>query len=133
MPLILHSQASSAARLFVFLSCLFLFCGCKDAFKAEDPQLKPIHTMLQQKLPAGINQAIVLEFLSARGYETEPPEKPGTIVAVIRHVDPQFLRPVTARVTFYFDANGKLDTFDLVRIANQPIPQEQEQGQQQQQ
>lgn len=132
MPLILHSQARPVARLFLFFCCLFLFCGCKNAFKVEDPQLKPIQTMLEQKLPAGVNQAVVQQFLSARGYETEPPQKPGTMVAVIRHVDPQLLHPVTARVTFYFDANGKLDTFDLVRIANQPIPQEQGQQQQQQ-
>jgi hypothetical protein len=125
MPLTLHPQRTCAARLWLFFFCLVLLCGCKNTFKVEDPQLQPIQTMLQQKLPAGTNQAIVEQFLSARGYETEPPEKPGTMVAVIRHVDPQFLRPVTARVTFYFDANGKLNTFELVRIANQPAPQQQ--------
>jgi hypothetical protein len=127
MPWIPHSRPSSPARLILLLSCVLFFFGCKDAFKVEDPQLKPIQTMLQQKLPAGANQAVVQQFLSSRGYETEPPQKPGTMVAVIRHVDTERLRPVTARVTFYFDANGKLDTFELVRIANQPIPQPEQQ------
>lgn len=134
--LYLRSQASSAARLLLFFSCLFLLCGCKNTFKIVDPQLKPIQTMLEQKLPAGSNLAIVQQFLSARGYQTEPPEKPGTVVAVIRHVDPQLLRPVTARATFYFDAHDKLDTFELTRIPNQPSPEEpeqQQQGQEQQQ
>jgi len=129
MPSIRHSQRSAATELFLLAFCLFLFCGCKDAFKVEDPQLKPIQTMLEQKLPTGTNQGMVEQFLSARGYETEPAEKPGTMVAVIRHVDPQLLRPVTARVTFYFDANGRLNTFELVRIANAPVPEPQPQQQ----
>jgi len=29
---------------------------------------------------------------------------------------------VTARVTFYFDANGKLNTYEIVRTINAPIP-----------
>jgi hypothetical protein len=122
MPSILYSQRSAAA-LFLLGSCLFVFCGCKDAFKVEDPQLKPIRTMLEQKLPTGTNQGMVEQFLSARGYETEPGDKPGTMVAVIHHVDPRWLKPVTARVTFYFDANDKLNTFELVRIANPPVPE----------
>jgi hypothetical protein len=65
----------------------------------------------------------VVEFLSARGYPTEPPEKPGTLVAIIRHIDTEKLQPVTARVTFYFDANGKLNTYEIVRTMNAPIPQ----------
>jgi len=28
---------------------------------------------------------------------------------------------VTAMVTFYFDANGKLNTYDIVRTMNQPV------------
>jgi len=30
---------------------------------------------------------------------------------------------VTVRVTFYFDASGKLNTYEMVRTANAPIPQ----------
>jgi len=30
---------------------------------------------------------------------------------------------VTARVTFYFDENGKLKDYELQRTMNEPIPQ----------
>lgn len=33
----------------------------------------------------------------------------------------QTVRPVTARVTFCFDANGRLNTIEMVRIPNQAI------------
>src|SRR5271157_4568793 len=59
--------------------------------------------------------------VDANGYELQPSEKPGTLVAIIRHIDLQTVRPVTARVTFYFDTNGKLNTVEMTRIPNQPI------------
>jgi len=31
------------------------------------------------------------------------------------------VRPVTARVTFYFDANGRLSAIEMIRIPNQAI------------
>lgn len=102
---------------------LFFFAGCKGAFKVEDPQLKPIQAMIEQSLPPGTSQGAVQEFLSARGYPTEPASKPGTLVAIIRHIDTEKLQPVTARVTFYFDANGKLNTYEIVRTMNTPVPQ----------
>jgi len=95
--------------------------GCKKALQVDDPQLKPIQSMLETELPAGTPEAAVSQFLSMRGYPTEPPDKPGTLVAIIRHVDAEKLQPVTARVTFYFDANGKLNTYDIARTMNQPV------------
>jgi hypothetical protein len=117
------SRTSWFARLMIFAAFLLCLCGCKNAFKVEDPQLKPIEDMLKEKLPVGTTEGAVLEFLSARGYPTENSGKPGTLVAIIRHIDTQRLQPVTARVTFYFDANGKLNTFDIERTMNAPIPQ----------
>ena len=108
---------------FVLLSASVLLPGCKNALKIEDPQLKPIESMLQEKLPPGTAEGVVTQFISMRGYPTEPPQKPGTLVAIIRHIDTERMQPVTARVTFYFDANGKLNTFELVRTMNAPIPQ----------
>ena len=103
------------------------FVGCKDtfknAFKVEDPQLKPIETMVQQNVPLGAPQAVVLEFLSARGYPTDNPTERDTIVGIIRHIDTEKMQPVTARVTFHFDKNGKLESFDVVRTMNEPVPQ----------
>lgn len=89
--------------------------------QVEDPQLKPIQEMIETQLPKGSTTARVTDFLSVRGYEMQNPEKPGTLVAVIRHIDTQTVRPVTARVTFYFDASGNLDSVEMTRIWNQPI------------
>jgi hypothetical protein len=120
----------SVVRRFFFLLAIVVLSsgGCRDslknAFKVEDPQLKPIETMVQQNVPLGSTQAGVLEFLSARGYPTDNPTEPNTIVGIIRHIDTEKLQPVTARVTFYFDANGKLKSIDVVRTMNEPIPQQ---------
>jgi hypothetical protein len=125
LPCRLQSRANLVATAYLFLSVLLLFAaGCKQARpQVDDPQLKPIQAMIDEKLPIGTTQGSVLEFLSARGYPTEATDKPGTIVAVIRHIDTEKLQPVTARVTFYFDANGKLNTYEMVRTMNAPIPQ----------
>jgi hypothetical protein len=117
-------QPARLRSIFAALIAGLLFLGgCNDALKVNDPQLKPIQAMLDEKLPVGSTEGAVAEFLSARGYPTEPPEKPGTLVAIIRHIDTEKLQPVTARVTFYFDANGKLNTYEIVRTVNAPIPQ----------
>jgi hypothetical protein len=100
---------------------IFVSGGCKKAFQVDDPQLKPIQTMLETELPTGTPESAVSQFLSTRGYPTEPSNKPGTLVAVIRHIDTEKLQPVTARVTFYFDANGRLNTYDIARTMNQSV------------
>jgi len=102
---------------------LLFISGCKHAFQVDDPQLKPIQEMLEKNLPIGSTEGAVNLFLSMRGYPTEPSEKPGTIIAIIRHIDTERLQPITARVTFYFDANGKLNTYEIVRTMNAPLPQ----------
>jgi len=109
-----------------FYSFLLFFAllagGCQKSFmQVDDPQLKPIQEMIESQLPKGSTTERVATFLSVRGYERQAPEKPGTLVAIIRHIDRQTVRPVTARVTFSFDANGKLNSVDMTRIPNQPI------------
>ena len=99
-----------------------LAAGCQKTFmQVEDPQLKPIQEMIEAQLPKGSTTERVTTFLSVRGYELQNPEQPGTLVAIIRHIDTQTVRPVTARVTFHFDANGRLDYVEMTRIWNQPI------------
>ena len=110
-----------ALTVLLIAGFLFFSAGCKKAFQVDDPQLKPIQNMLDTELPTGTPEAAVSQFLSMRGYPTEPSDKPGTLIAVIRHIDTEKLQPVTARVTFYFDANGKLNTYDIVRTMNQPV------------
>jgi hypothetical protein len=120
--------ASTAVRLgpLPFCSLLLLLAllaaGCqKTFFQVDDPQLKPIQEMIETQLPKGSTTERVTTFLSVRAYELQTPEKPGTLVAIIRHIDLQTVRPVTARVTFYFDANGRLNAVEMTRTANQPI------------
>ena len=38
---------------------------------------------------------------------------------IIRHIDQEKLKPVTARVTFHFDKNDKLVKTDIERTLNQ--------------
>jgi hypothetical protein len=111
-----------AFALFFALSGFVSSCGKPQPGETSDPQLKPIQEMLQQQLPIGTADASVQSFLSARGYTLEVPTKPGTVVATIRHIDPETVQPVTARVIFYFDANGRLNTYEIRRIFNQRVP-----------
>lgn len=122
-------------RFLLFLAVVsVLFCaGCQKNYEVDDPQLKPIQDMLNEQLPRGTTQGAVNQFLAARGYDMEATDKPGTTVAIIRHIDTEKLQPVTARVTFYFDATGKLNATEIVRTFNRPVPQPQQQPQPEQQ
>jgi hypothetical protein len=94
--------------------------GCRGIGRAEDPQLKPIATMLEQQLPPRTPEEKVVLFLDNHGYPILAAQKQGTIVADIRRTDTAAVQPVVARVTFYFDANRKLNTFELRRPVNEP-------------
>jgi hypothetical protein len=94
--------------------------GCGKSLKASDPQLQPIQEMLDANLPPGTPTSVVNQFVSTRGYAVEPSGKADAMIVIIRHIDKQKLQPVTARVTFHFDANDKLVSTDIVRTFNQP-------------
>jgi hypothetical protein len=94
--------------------------GCSGTRRTEDPQLKPIQAMLEQQLPPRTPEEKVVAFLDNHGYAILPPEKQGTIVANIRRTDTATVQPVMARVTFYFDANRKLNTFEVQRPVDEP-------------
>jgi len=117
------ARSAMCFSLLLLLFGLFVPAGCKKNSEVDDPQLKPIQEMLNQNLPVGSTEGAVNFFLEARGYPREAARKRGTVVAIIRHIDTETVQPVTARVTFYFDANGKLNTTEIVRTFNQPIPQ----------
>jgi hypothetical protein len=124
------------AQMVCFAAILsaILLCGCgAKSNEVDDPQLKPIQEMLNAQVPPGTTEGTVTQFLTLRGYEVEAGHKPGTIVALIRHIDTEKLQPVTARVTFYFNANGKLNTTEIVRAFNRAIPPQQQEQQTQQQ
>jgi hypothetical protein len=112
----------SAAVLMTLVSLVLLtLLSCQKVLRTSDSQLLPIQEMLDAQVPSGSSESKVVRFLDTQGYPVEPSEKPGTIVATIRKIDTQRMEPVTARVTFFFDANGKLNTFELQRTMNQPI------------
>jgi len=114
----------SCFAFFWLICCVLGVAGChtRRQIQVDDPALKPIAEMLQAKVPLGATESFVYQFLALRGYTMEPVKKPNTVVALIRHVDPEKLEPVTARVTFYFNSNGKLDTYEISRTLNQPVP-----------
>lgn len=113
--------------LLAFCAMLAVVGGCQKTPRTSDPQLKPIQDMLDAQLPVGIPEANVLTYLNNRGYPVLPTGKQGTIVTSIRHIDTQTVTPVTARVTFYFDANHKLNMYELQRSFNEPVPKAEEQ------
>jgi hypothetical protein len=94
--------------------------GCGRAGQTDDPQLKPIQSMLEQELPRRTPEEKVVLYLDNHGYSILGAQKQGTIVAIIRRKDTAAIQPVMARVTFYFDANRKLNTFELQRPENVP-------------
>jgi hypothetical protein len=109
-------------KRWVLLPALALICagGCGKTVGSEDPQLKPIQAMLEQQLPPRTPEEKVVTFLDNHGYPILAAQKQGTIVANIRPTDTQAVQPVIARVTFYFDANRKLNTFELQRSVSEP-------------
>ncbi|HVM75239.1 MAG TPA: hypothetical protein VMT75_06310 [Candidatus Saccharimonadales bacterium] len=111
-----------SSRCFLLAALSVLLVACGNVTKVEDPDLKPIQEMLDAQLPAGTPLAIVNQFVTARGYPSGSAGKPGDLQVIIRHIDPQKLKPVTARVTFHFDKNDKLITTEIVRTMNEPIP-----------
>jgi len=117
------SPALLRTSLILAAASVLFFAGCGQTWKVSDPQLKPIEEMLEANLPARSPQDAVSQFLETRGYATEPSGKPGTIVAIVRDRETNKPQPVTARVTFYFDANGKLNTYEIVQTVNPSTPE----------
>lgn len=126
-----HTSIRSAPARFLCavgaIALALLATGCEKTQKVSDPQLQPIQEMLDANLPPGTPSSIVNQFVSTRGYPVEPSGKTDALIVVIRHIDKQKLQPVTARVTFHFDANDKLVSTDIARTLNQPQAQTQSQ------
>ena len=122
------SSGLSSSALFL-IAIPFLLVGCGDIEKTSDPELKPIQETLDAQLPLGTPLAIVNQYVMARGYPVEGAGKGNAMVVTIRHIDPQRLKPVTAKVTFSFDRNDKLVKTELVRTLNQNPMNNRSQGQ----
>jgi hypothetical protein len=100
--------------LLVFLS-IFL-ASCKSSSHTANPQLRQIDELIAKQLPPGSPASQVNFFLNSRGYPQEDSHKAHVLIATIEHVDPDTLQPSAARVTFRFDNNDKLLTYELVAV-----------------
>jgi hypothetical protein len=123
----LHSlrdfRIATAALFPVMLAVVLVagVTGCKTSAHSSDPHLRRIDEMLDAELPKGTTMTRVNVFLSSNGYRVEASPKPHTIVAIVRHIDTETLRPATARVTFHFDPSERLTTYDLAPAPDEPI------------
>ena len=88
--------------------------GCKQSGHTSDPHLRQIDEMLDSQLPAGTPKSRVMIYLNSQGFAVENSNDPHSIVATVRHIDTETLQPVIASVTFHFDAEDKLKTYELV-------------------
>src|SRR5262249_45610706 len=105
------------------LATLFLLCtatiaaGCQSSTShTSNPQLKQIDELLAKQLPPGSPASRVNFFLTSRGYPIEDSHQQHLLIALVEHVDTETLQPSAARVTFHFDTNDKLLTYDLVAV-----------------
>jgi hypothetical protein len=102
---------------FASLFLAFTVSGCKSTAHTSDSRLQKIDEMLNAQLPQGTPMSRVEYFLNSRGYQLEDSPDKNSLVAVVRHIDTVTLEPATARVTFHFDSNDKLVSYEL-----QPAP-----------
>jgi hypothetical protein len=88
-------------------------CGKDPNVHTSNPQLKGIDKLLAAALPPGTSTARVINFIHTRGYQQLESVEPHTLVVIVNHINPETVQPEAARVTFHFDANDKLTTYDL--------------------
>jgi len=118
----LRRNSSRLGRCVFLAALLVMTAGCGKT-KLGDPGLQQIQEILDAQLPQGSTRTMVNQFVTMRGYPVEPSGQADQTVVIIRHIDQQKLKPVTARVTFYFDSTDKLIKTELVRTLNQsPVP-----------
>ncbi|HKV23815.1 MAG TPA: hypothetical protein VJN93_04425 [Candidatus Acidoferrum sp.] len=113
------------ASLAILVCALLLFysmIGCASKGHTSDSRLQKIDQMLSAQLQAGTPRGRVEFFLNSRGYPIQDSPNKSDLVAVVSRIDTKTLEPETARVTFHFDPNDKLVSFDLRRAPNPPLP-----------
>lgn len=114
--------ASAGVRLAALVVAVLLtVAGCKTSPHSSDPHVRKIDEMLDKELPKGTSMERVNLFLNERGYRIERSGKAQTIVAVVRQIDTDTLRPENARVTFHFDAHDQLTSYELVSSPDEPL------------
>jgi hypothetical protein len=109
----------SAAGSALFLA--FSIYGCKSTAHTSDSRLEKIDEMLNAQLPQGTPRSRLEFFLNSRGYQLEDSPDKNSLVAVVRQIDTDTLQPRTARVTFHFDLNDKLVSYELAAAPDAPL------------
>jgi ATP-dependent 26S proteasome regulatory subunit len=116
----------STLRPLLLLACAVLLTsllgyGCRRNTHTSDSRLQKIDEMLSAQLPKGTSISRVDHFLKSRGYIVEDSPDKNSLVAVVRHVDTDTLQPATARVTFHFDSNANLISYELQSAPDAPL------------
>ena len=104
----------------VLLSSL-LACGCRRNAHTSDARLQQIDEILNKQLPPGTPLARVDHFLKSRGYPVQDSPDKNALVALVRHIDTDTLQPSTARVTFHFDSNSNLISYEMQYAPDGPL------------
>jgi ATP-dependent 26S proteasome regulatory subunit len=111
---------------FLLLVCAALMAsllgfGCRKNAHTSDSRLEQIDEMLNKQLPPGTSLARVDHFLKSRGYVVQDSPDKNSLVALVRHIDTEMLQPATARVTFHFDSNSNLISYDMQLVPDAPL------------
>jgi len=116
------SASPSLPKRPIYLVVSFLFAtvlalgalgGCRRSGHTSDPRLRQIDEMLDAQLPVGTPRPRVILYLNSQGFPNDPGSDPRSLTATIHHIDTESLKPVTASVTFHFDSEDKLQTYEL--------------------
>jgi hypothetical protein len=110
-----------AALLLAMMLCGEFSGGCNTSKHSSDSRLRGIDEMLDAELPKGTNVARVNLFLNERGYKVENPGRGQTVVAVVRKIDTKTLQPANARVTFHFDQQDQLQSYEMIAAPDEPL------------
>jgi ATP-dependent 26S proteasome regulatory subunit len=113
LPLLLLVSAALMASLLGY--------GCRKNAHTSDSRLQQIDEMLNKQLPPGTSLARVDHFLKSRGYVLQDSPDKNSLVALVRHVDTDTLQPSTARVTFHFDSNRNLISYEMQLVSDVPL------------
>ena len=108
------------SSLLTFVLLTVGLSGCKTSAHTSDPRLRQIDELLDSQLPQGTPKSRVIFFLSSQGFPLQNARDEKAVVAIVHRVDTSTLQPATARVTFHFDANDKLKSYELEPAADSP-------------
>lgn len=115
-PLRRAPSFSKSLKVCAFLGIILMLplTGCRAKGHTSDPRLRQIDETLDAQLPEGSTKSRVVVYLNSQGFPLQASNDPRAVVVLVHHVDTETLKPVTALVTFHFDAADKLKSYELV-------------------